>query len=343
MKGRLCNKIKRITGGVKMKKANLVLILAFMSFLLIGLQSPSWGGPEKPLNFAYLVADQLHEPAPMIMKEKKFLEDEGFKVTWGEYLAGAYVMQHMAAGEIDAATCGAVPTMITQGRGVDVVMIAGSNQEGSRVVVADHIKKVEDLNGKKLGTPGIGSIQDSMIDMVERKYKIKIKHVHMKVTDMPIYLKKGEIDGFIAWEPHCSRSVDMGYGHFLLDSHDILPGHQCCVLVVQGKLIRNEPGTVRKIMRAYMRGMGYLITHPEESKELMVKYTQLSTKVVDMALPTVKHVYPPHVNVPSLKVMAEGLIKGGKIEKTRVPDIDKFVAKSYDHSFINEYLANPCK
>ena len=325
-----------------MKKRYSILIIILSITFVMGFQ-PTVQGAEREINFAYLVADQLHEPAPMIMKEKKLLEAEGLKVKWGEFLAGAFVMQHMASGEIDAATCGAVPTMITQGRGVDVVMLASSNLEGSRIVVADHIKKVKDLDGKKIGTPGIGSIQDAMVDMVARKNNIKIMHKHMKVSDMPIFLKKGEIDGFIAWEPHCSRSVLMGYGHFLLTSHDILPGHQCCVLVVQGKLIRNEPDTVRKIMRAYMRGMGYLITHPEESKELMVKYTQLSTKVVDMALPTVKHVYPPYVNVPSLKVMAEGLIKGGKIEKTRVPDIDKFVAKSYDHSFINEYLANPCK
>lgn len=324
-------------------KKTLSLFITIGFILAICLQSPSWGKQDKPLNFAYLVADQLHEPAPMIMKEKKFLEAEGFKVKWGEFLSGPSVMQHMAAGEVDAATCGAVPTMITQATGVDLVMVAGSNTEGSRLVVANYIKKVEDLDGKKIGTPGLGSIQNSMLDMVARKHGIKIKPVHMKVTDMPIYLKKKEISGFIAWEPHCSRSVDMGYGHFMLDSHDILPNHQCCVLVVQGRLIKEEPDTVRKIIKAYTKGMEYLRQNPEESKNLMVKYTGLPKHVVEMALPVIKHPYPPYLNVPSLKVMAEGLRRGGKIRKRQVPDIDKFVKNSYDHSFLKEIFPNQSK
>lgn len=325
-----------------MKKTLSILLGVSCLMFLMGFQTTAFGA-DREINFAYLVADQLHEPAPMIMKEKKLLEAEGLKVKWGEFLAGAFVMQHMASGEIDAATCGAVPTMITQGRGVDVVMIAGSNAEGSRIVVADHIKSVKDLDGKRIGTPGIGSIQDAMVDMVARKHGLKIMHKHMKVSDMPIFLKKGEIDGFIAWEPNCSRSVDMGYGHFLLESNDILPGHQCCVLVVKGELIRKEPDTVRKIMRAYMRAFGYFITEPEETIEKMVHYTKLSRKVVDMALPCVKHEYPPFINVPSLKVMAEGLVKGGKIKKGVIKNMDEFVSKTYDHSFLNEYLVNPCK
>jgi len=326
-----------------MRKINILFIMTMSFFWVMGLQTSLGRAQDKVLNFAYLVADQLHEPAPMIMKEKHFLEDEGLNVKWGEFLSGPSVMQHMAAGEIDAATCGAVPVMITQGRGVDLVMVAGSNTEGSRLVVADQIRNVEDLDGKKVGTPGIGSIQNSMLDMVARKYNIKIKPVHMKVTDMPIYLRKGEISGFIAWEPHCSRSADMGYGHILLNSRDILPNHQCCVLVVQGRLFRNEPDTVKRILRAYMRAMGYLIVYPEESKNLMVKYTGLSRKVVDMALPAIIHPYPPFLNVASLKIMAEGLTKGGKIQKRNVPDIDKFVKNAYDHSFLNEFISGPCK
>ena len=320
-----------------MKKRFFLIAITLVFISLLGFQSAVLSA-ERQINFAYLVADQLHEPAPMIMKEKKLLEAEGLKVKWGEFMAGSYVMQHMASGEIDAATCGAVPTMITQGRGVDVVMLASSNLEGSRIVVADHIKNVKDLDGKKIGTPGIGSIQDAMVDMVARKNNIKIYHKHMKVSDMPIFLKKGEIDGFIAWEPHCSRSVIMGYGHFLLESHDILPEHQCCVLVVQGKLIREDPETVKKIMKAYMQAMDYFKANREKTIESMVHYTKLTREMVDMALPCVKHPYPPYVNVPSLKIMAEGLEKGGKIQKGVIKDMDVFISKTYNHQFLDEYL-----
>ena len=292
----------------------------------------------KEIRFGYLVADQLHNPAPMIIKEKKLFEKQGLKVEWGEFLAGAYLMQHLSSGEVDFGTCGAVPTMITRGRGVDVVILASSNTEGSSIIVKNEITGVKDLDGLKLGTPGIGSIQDAMVDMVARKNKIRILHKHMKVSDMPIFLKKGEIDGFIAWAPHPSRAVALGYGHILLTSADILPGHQCCVLVAKGELLQKDPETVRKVMSAYMEAFDWFRAHRDEAIAMMAKYTGMDEKVVRMALKSVVHPYPPYADVPSMKMMADGLVKGGKIQKGVIKDMDQFVAGLYRPEFLDKYL-----
>ncbi|MFH1977424.1 MAG: ABC transporter substrate-binding protein [Pseudomonadota bacterium] len=320
-----------------MKKPQMLWIAIIGLVFIFGFQTLVIGA-EKEIRFGYLVADQLHNPAPMIMKEKKFLEAEGLKVNWGEFLAGSYLMQHLASGEVDFGTCGAVPVMITRGAGVDAVILAGSNQEGSAMVVANHIKEIKDLNGKSIGTPGIGSIQDAMVDMVAQKHNISINHKHMKVSDMAIFLKKGEIDGFIAWEAIPSNAVDMGYGRVLLTSHDILPEHQCCVLVAKGGLLKDDPETVKKIIRAYMKAFDYLKNNRDESVALMVKATGLSKNVVEMGLTRVTHPYPPLVNVPSLKLMADGLVKSGKIKEGVISDMDKFVADLYRPEFLKAYL-----
>lgn len=327
---------------MRTKKKWLCLIVTLSFFFVAGFQSNAVA-KEKPIYFGYLTCDQIHEPCPMIMKAKKFLEAEGLKVKWGEFLAGSYVMQHMASGEVDIATCGAVPSLITRGAGVDIVILADSNTDGSRLVVKNSIKTPKDLDGKLIGTPGLGSIQDALLDMIAEKYKIKIVHKHMKVSDMPIFFNKGEIDGFIAWEPHPSRAaIGMGLGHYLLSSQDILPGHQCCVLVARGDFVRKNPDKIRKIMRAYMRAEGFLITNPEESKKMMVKYTMLSREVVDSAAECVTHAYPPFLDRASMKLMTEGLIKSGKIQHKNL-DVDKFVNDAIDESFLREFLTNPCK
>lgn len=320
-----------------MKKLQVLWIAIISLVFILGFQTLVFGA-EKEIRFGYLVADQLHNPAPMIMKVKKFLEAEGLKVKWGEFLAGSFLMQHLSSGEVDFGTCGAVPAMITRGAGVDVVILAGSNQEGSAMVVADHIKDVKDLNGKSIGTPGIGSIQDAMVDMVAQKYNIKIIHKHMKVSDMPVFLKKGEIDGFIAWEATPSNAVDMGYGRVLLTSHDILPEHQCCVLVAKGELLKKDPETVRKVVKAYMKAFDYLRKNRDEAISMMIKATGLSKKVIEMGLTRVTHPYPPFVNVPSLKLMADGLVKSGKIKEGIITDMDKFVADIYHPEFLREHL-----
>lgn len=325
---------------ISTKRFSRILALGIIAaFGLAGSASAA----EKEIRFGYLVADQLHSPAPMIMKEKKLLEAEGLKVKWSEFMAGAFLMQHMASGEVDFGTCGAVPVMISQGQGINAVILAGSNAEGSALVVAKSIKTLKDLDGKSIGTPGVGSIQDAMLDMIAKKHSIKIQHKSIKVSDMPLFLQKGEIDGYIAWEPHASRAVDLGYGHIIATSHDILPEHQCCVLVGRGEIVQKDPDTVRKVMRAYMKAFDYYIKNREETIDLMAKATGLSRQLVSLSLVQVKHPFPPFVNVESLKIMAEGLINTGKIQKEAVPDINKFVEKSYDLSFLKEYLSKKGK
>ena len=306
-------------------------------FVAAGFVLPA-GAEMKEINVGYLVADQLHNPAPMIIKEQKLFEKHGLKVKWGEFLAGSYLMQHLSSGEVDFGTCGAVPTMITRGRGVDVVILASSNTEGSSIIVKNGITSVKDLDGAKIGTPGIGSIQDAMVDMVARKNKIQIYHKHMKVSDMPIFLNKGEIDGFIAWAPHPARAASLGYGHIMLTSADILPGHQCCVLVAKGELLQKEPETVRKVLSAYMEAFDWFRAHRDESIAMMAKYTGMDEKVVRMAMKSVVHPYPPYADVPSMKMMAEGLVKGGKIQEGVIKDMDQFIANLYHTEFLDEYL-----
>lgn len=321
-----------------MRKRFVYFLVVLSALLVLGLQSGALAA-EETIRFGYLVADQLHIPAPMIMKEQKLLEKEGLQVNWGEFLAGAYLMQHLSSGEVDFGTCGAVPTMITRGRGVDVVILAGSNQEGSSVIVKDSIKTVKDLDGKSIGTPGIGSIQDAMIADVARKNNIKILHKYMKVSDMPIFLKKGEIDGFIAWAPHPSRAEALGYGHILLNSSDMMPGHQCCVLVAKGELLKTKPEVVQKVISAYMKAFDWFRAHRDESIAMMAKMTGMEEKVVRSALKTCKHPYPPFADVPSMKLMAEGLMATDKIQKGVITNMDDFIKGLYHPEFLDAYLA----
>ncbi len=316
-----------------------VLVLGLA--LVLGLQTAA-GAAEKDVNYGYLVAN-VHDPFVMIMKEKKLMDAEGLKVKWGEYLAGASLMQSMASGEVDFGILGVVPAMITRAQGVDVVMLAGANTEGSGLVVKPSIKQMKDLDGKTIGTPGIGSIQDAMLDLIAKKYNIKILHKNMKVSDMALYLQKGEIDGFIAWEPFPANAIELGYGQMLATSHDILPEHQCCALFARGALIKKDPDLVRRVMRAYMKAFDFNRKNTKEVLEFEEKYTGMTKKTLDRAMRNVKFPSPPYVNVASVKEQAEGLISSGKIQKDAVKDVDKFIASFYDPSFLKEYIVNASK
>jgi NitT/TauT family transport system substrate-binding protein len=101
-------------------------------------------------------------------------------------------------------------------------------------------------------------------------------------------------------------------------------------------MIKENPAKVKRIMKAYLRALDYANKNREETIKLMSKYTNLSESVVKTALPIVKNPYPPYVDKGSLKVMGELLIDTGKIEKDKVPDLNKLIAEVYNETFLKE-------
>lgn len=160
----------------------------------------------------------------------------------------------------------------------------------------------------------------------------------MKASDMPLFLQRGEIDSFIVWEPIASHAVDQGYGHVIATSRDILPGQRCCIFVTRGEMLKKDPELVRKVFNVYMKTFEYFRKNPEEVSELLVKSTGMSKKVINMALKNVQVSYPPFLDIPGLKLQVEELIKDGKIQMSDIPDVDKFIEKAYNPSFLNEYV-----
>ncbi len=299
--------------------------------------------PEKPfkpmaLRVGHLLADQLHQPGWVVAKEKNYFADEGFEVVHSEYSYGSVEMQHFAAGELDVAYVGAVPFLSARAAGVDIIAVASSNTEGSSLVVAEEIQNVADLQDKIIGSPGIGSIQDYMLDKVKDDYNIEFTVHRATVTVLIEKLSTGEIDGYIAWEPHATRAVveDIRGAHTLLTSHDILAGHQCCVVAVRGDLVREAPYIVRRIIRWHMKAMKWVLEHPEDAENLIADYSVLSIDLVKAAHPIVKHPYPPLVDVPSCKIMLEGQIAAGKIKSENVPNIDEFLSEAINSSFVED-------
>jgi NitT/TauT family transport system substrate-binding protein len=327
-----------------MKGKKLSWWVAWLSVCLVGALIAGCSGPAKKdektaaksVRIGYLVADQLHSPAVMVMKDRKMLEAKGINVAWSEFLAGSPLMQEMASGSLDFGSCGVVPVMITRGQGVDAVVLASANLEGSSLVVKDSIKKAKDLDNKNIGTPGVGSIQDAMVEKVGKDNNVKIFRKSMKVSDMPIFLQKGEIDGFIAWAPHPARTVDLKYGHELLVSHDIYPEHQCCVFVAKGALVKNDKELVRTVLQTYLEAYNWFLGHKEEAVAIVMKNTGMSESVIRTSMSTVKYPDPPFCNVASIKMMAEGLIDSGKIQKGAITDLDGFLKEMYRPQLLEE-------
>jgi len=240
----------------------------------------------------------------------------------------------LVAGELDAGYVGCAPAMIAASQGAEIVILSSSNKEGSAIVAKPEINSVEELNGKKVGTPGIGTIQDIMLGMVEEEFGITVTHVSYVVTELPLALERGDIDAFIAWEIFCADAVVRDIGHVIYTSHDILPDHQCCVLWVSKELYDTRPDVVKNLVRVHVRALKYIQENSTGAQQLIASITGRDIAVVQEAWPRMTWGY--HVNTESMETFATAMIAQGKI--TDVTDVDAFVTGLVDESVLNTVL-----
>lgn len=293
----------------------------------------------KTLPVAGLIGAAAHNAAMEVARAKGFGEAQGLRIDPKEYAAGAFLIQAIAAGDIVAGVCGTNPTLLGKAQGVDLKILANSNLEGSVLVVGPDVKSPKDLNGRKVGTPGIAAIQDTLMLLYEEKHGIKTEHVFVKVTDMPTLLRNKEIAGYIVWEVTGSAGLAMGGGRVLATSKDIRPDHECCALVASGKFLRDDPDAALRLVRTFAQGLKYAVSNHGELAQIIARRDGLELELTRKALTNVRYKYPPLNDAADVAFVVQALIKADKIERSKVPDVDRFVAEVLDNRMIRSVTA----
>jgi len=316
----------------------IVSVVCFATGYYIGYNlgyNAGYGGAPKSFRIAHLVAD-IHQIAFFISFSRGYYEEAGIMPKRLEYVNGPAEMTAFAAGDIDAGYVGCVPALIAKAKGLDLVVVASANLEGSAIVAKPEIAAVPELNGRVVGTPGIGTIQDSLLYMVEEKFNITYGEVkrYMGPAGLPLDFEKGMIDAFIAWEPFCAEVVVKGIGHVIHTSHDILPNHQCCVFYVSGKIFKEQPDLAKKLIKAHVKAMNFAKNNPDDAMEIFADMTGKSMEVVKESWK--RMVWDYNVNITSMKIFVDYLTDQGKINPKDIPNVDEFLNSLVDQELLKQ-------
>ncbi|MFA4934644.1 MAG: ABC transporter substrate-binding protein [Candidatus Methanoperedens sp.] len=143
---------------------------------------------KEPVNirYGYLVND-IHELPFYVAWKKGYYNDVGINITIAEgapFQNGAFQMQKgFKADTVDVGSLGIPPVIIHRINSNDftkddarVGVIAGMNNEGSAIVVANNITSLKDLRGKTVGYPGPGTIQHVLFLMQADKEGLKVSY-----------------------------------------------------------------------------------------------------------------------------------------------------------------------
>jgi len=294
-----------------------------------------YGQPTKVV-VGNVTADEIHVPYYMALKNGYF-EQAGLQLERKTYVTGPNLMMSMTNGELQMNVgTGYTPMLQAAAQGADIKILVSMVKGNGPVVARAHIKTFKDLDGKIVGSPGLGTIQNTMLSMAAQKYGVKFKKVlHGKITDLPVFLEKGEIDAFAGWGWVAADAMVKIKGAHLVLKLPVIPNMEAGAMGVHGKFYREHPATVKKFLSAYLKGVKYYRDNKQQAAPFLAGMINRPVEVGKMAL---EGAIPdlPEIDIPSVKFSVQDAIDTGKIKKEAVPDTDAFVRKYIDQTLYLE-------
>ena len=271
-----------------------------------------------------------------VANDEGFFEQEGLNIELIEFTAGKFALQAFLAGSIDLAASGEVPVMYSSLQGNEFYIISQVVEKTINEVriVA---QKEEGLNDpedyfkakkRKLATSFGGGPEFYTYNFL-KKHDIKdIELISQKPEDMPVALQSGTVDAIAIFEPF-AFFAEQKLGDRAITFKDDSMYSELYVLNAKKEWVAENPQIVEKILRALVKAEEFIEKKPDESKQILIKYTKLDKETVDGIWDN--FVYKPALNELLLKYLnaeARWAIETGKVKPdTKIPDFNEYIYK----------------
>ncbi len=267
-----------------------------------------------------------------------YFDQEGIKIDRRTYPNGPAALLDFPSGNIDAVMAGLSPIMQFAAGGGQFVMVASLTKGNAPLVGKKQFKSYADLNGRKVGTPGLGTIHDAVLFYIEKTQGLKIQRVPGKITDIAVMLDRGEVDAFIGWEPASAAAITKSKDTHYVAQWPPIANAESLQLVFQPKIAKENPDLIVRFLRASLRGMDYIKANSKDNvAEILAKKMNdpAAKPIAVMALGSV-NVTDPRLDMPSTRIILQTISEQGKIPKELVTNIDAWLGKYLDYSFLQK-------
>ncbi|MBY0122684.1 aliphatic sulfonate ABC transporter substrate-binding protein [Bacillus sp. S/N-304-OC-R1] len=267
---------------------NVKLVLA--ALLIIGLLGACGQGEKteqkagsQNVKIGYF--PNLTHIATIVALEKNYFTEafgKDVKIETKTFSNGGLFMEAMATKSIDVGTVGPGPLLNFYVKNPKFHIISGA-VNGGAVLVANEgsgIEKLEDLDGKRVAIPVIGSTQDVML----RK---ALKDVNLNATtnggtvelfaaapaDTATLFVQKSVDAAATQEPWGYFLETQANGKLLLDWDQFAWGKESTNTVVAATdEFLNNKKLVQAYLTAHKKAVAYIQEHPEEAQDLVIKH-----------------------------------------------------------------------
>ena len=187
-----------------------------------------------------------------------------------------------------------------------------------------------------MAVPGHSTVQDFLLRKALSNVGMaptSVNIIVVKPPEMINALRTGQIDAFIAWEPHPSKAATMGVGRDLLTSAGMWPGHPCCILACTKGFLTLNPERVCSVVSAHSQATEYIQQHPEDAIAIGVKSTGMDEATVRVAMKNVQ--FTCELNIEGEREYVRFLTELGFI---RLENPDRFVDQFLQPGILRDCL-----
>ena len=311
---------------------------ALLSAVATGLGARSAAAQAvKTVRLADQNGSEVDYAAVWVAELNGYYKDEGIQIERKTYANGPSAL--LDINNLDAVMAAIVPFMQYAARGGDIRIVMSVTKGNAPIIGKKQYKSVKDLDGKKVGTPGIGTIHDAVLGYIQTSQGIKFQHVPAKITDVAIMIQKGEVEAFIGWEPASAAAVAQAPD--LLHYIQRLPpiaNSESLQLAFTPAYVKSNPETVEKFVRATLRGIEWIKANGNEKTAELVARKMNDPKSYAVNLDALKSVdlTQPRLDMPSTRIWLTTIAKQGKIPAELVKDVDAWIGKYLDYSFLDK-------
>jgi len=325
---------------IKITFIKFVVTLGFCALLLSGCSKKSTAtvvnSKHVKIGFIGLTCE-----APIYYAyEKGLFKDEGLepelvKCSWANY------KDNLALGAFDITHHLVMYFLKPIEQGLDVRFLGGVHTGCLRVQtgVDSPIQKIQDLKGKRIGVPGMGTPPFVFANRVLGTHGVDAsKDITWKVFpagELGLALKKGEVDAVANAEPIGTLLIAQGIARNIegMDEATDMPyaKEYCCEIIANGKWIDANPDTAARATRAILRGAVWVQQNPKAAAQLAVdkKYLASTVELNTVALGRLTY-------LPSVSIAAETLYTAAKEmrEATMLDpntDTDALAKRAFQH------------
>lgn len=241
------------------------------------------GGEVKTVKIGYF--PNLTHIATIVALEKGYFEEafgKDIKIETKTVANGGLFMEAMATKAIDVGTVGPGPLLNFYVKNKEYHLISGAVNGGAVLVAAEGsgVEKLEDLDGKKVAIPVIGSTQDVMLRKALKEADLKAKTSGGTVdlfaaapADTASLFVQKQVDAAATQEPWGYVLENQANGKLLLDWDEFAWGKESTNTVVAARadFLKNQDLS-QKYLDAHKKSVQFIQDNPEESKEIVIKH-----------------------------------------------------------------------